>query len=112
MRLYPASAGGRTRTLAGDLTLVLLLVLFAWLGMKVHDAIADLAGIGRGIQDSGRQIAATTRETAGAIDGAFNGAAGKVEGLPLVGGDLANSLREAPRGATDPIRTTGDDTGA
>jgi hypothetical protein len=112
MRLYPASARGRNRTLAGDLTVVVLLVVFAWIGSKVHDAIADLAGIGRGIQDSGRQLAATSRDTAGAIEGAFNDAAGKVQGLPLVGGDVADALRDAPKSATGPIRSTGDETGA
>src|SRR3954453_6974166 len=108
MRLYPASSAGLARTLAGDLVVLLLLIVFAWMGVKVHNAIADLAGIGRGIQDSGRQIAATTRETAGAIENTFNGAAGQVQGLPLVGGDLANALREAPTGVTDPIRSNGD----
>jgi hypothetical protein len=112
MRLYPASAGARNRTLAGDLTVLVLLILFAWLGVKTHDAILNLSAIGRGIQDSGRSIAATTRDTAGAIDGTFNGAAGRVQGLPLVGGDLAKALRDAPRGATDPLRQTGDEQGA
>src|SRR4051794_24419290 len=112
MRLYPASASGRTRTIAGDVTVLVLLIVFAWMGIKVHNAIADLARVGRGLQDSGRQIAATTRETAGAIEQTFSDAAGTVQALPLVGGDLANALRDAPRGATDSIRTTGDDTGA
>jgi hypothetical protein len=112
MRLYPASAGGRTRTLAGDLTVLALLILFAWLGVKVHDAILELTSIGRSIQDSGRAVAATTRNTAGAVENAFSGAAGKVQGLPVVGGDLANALRDAPRGATDPLRETGDEEGA
>src|SRR5690349_23001521 len=100
MRLYPASTGGRNRTLAGDLTVLALLIVFAWMGIKVHDAILNLSAIGRGIQDSGRSLAATTRDTAGAIEGTFNGAAGQVQGVPLVGGDLAQALRNAPRGAT------------
>jgi hypothetical protein len=112
MRLYPATASGRNRTLIGDLTVLALLIVFAWMGVKVHDAILNLSSIGRGIQDSGRSIAATTRDTAGAIEGTFNGAAGQVQGLPLVGGDLAKALREAPRGATDPLRQTGDEEGA
>ena len=112
MRLYPASSTGLARTLAGDLVVLLLLIVFAWMGVRVHNAIADLAGIGRGVQDSGRQVAATTRDTATAIENTFNEAAGTVQGLPLVGGDLAAALRDAPRGATDPIRTTGDETGA
>ncbi|HET6547009.1 MAG TPA: hypothetical protein VFG79_01045 [Solirubrobacter sp.] len=112
MRLYPASSRGAARTLAGDLTVVVLLCLFAWLGLKVHDAIAELAVVGRGIQDSGRALATTTRDTAGAVDGAFSGAAGQVEGLPLVGGDLAAALRDAPKGATGPLRENGDEQGA
>ena len=112
MRLYPASPSGRTRTLLGDVTVLLLLIVFAWMGMKAHDAILDLTSIGRGIQDSGRSISATTRNTANAVEGAFNGAAQQVQGLPLVGGDLANALRDAPKSATDPLRETGDAEGA
>src|SRR3954453_13618349 len=112
MRLYPASASGRTRTLTGDLAVLAALIVFAWLGVKVHDAVAELASVGRSIQDSGRALAATTRATAGGAGGPFNGVAGKVQGLPLVGGDLANALRDAPRAATDPIRASGDAQGA
>jgi hypothetical protein len=107
MRLYPASQR-RAATIAGDVALVLMLCVFAWLGVKVHDGIAQLAGIGRDIQDSGRAISATTRETANAVEGAFSSAAGAVEGVPLVGGELAGALRDAPKSATDPIRETGD----
>src|SRR3712207_5547308 len=108
MRLYPASAGGRNRTLAGDLTVVVLLIAFAWLGVKAHDAISELTAIGRGIQDSGRSIATTTRTTAGAVEGAFGDAAQRVQGVPVVGDDLAAALRDAPRSATDPLRQTGE----
>jgi hypothetical protein len=106
MRLYPASPTGLTRTLTGDLAVILCLCLFAWMGFKVHDAIAELASIGRGIQDSGRAIANTGARTTEAVDGAFAGVAGRVNGLPLVGGDLAGALRDVPRGATAPIRKT------
>lgn len=112
MRLYPASVAGRSRTIAGDLTVVALLILFAWLGVKAHDTVLGLSAIGREIQDSGRSISATTRDTAGAIEGTFDDVAGRVEGLPFGGGDLANALRDAPRGATDPLRETGDAQGA
>src|SRR4051794_9353149 len=105
MRLYPAARAGRT--LAGDLAVLALLIVFAWLGVRLHDAVADLSSVGRSIQDSGRALAASTRDTAGAIEGTFNGAAGKVQGLPLVGGALANALRGAPTGVTDPIRNSG-----
>jgi hypothetical protein len=108
MRLYPATPSGLARTVTGDVAVVLAICLFAWLGLKVHDGIAELASVGRGIQDSGRAISSSARQTTSAVEGAFNDAAGRVDGLPLVGGDLAGALREAPRGATRPLRETAD----
>jgi len=110
MRLYPAGRTGRT--VAGDLAVLALLIVFAWLGVRVHDAVADLASVGRSIQDSGRAVAASTRDTAGAIEGTFSGAASKVQGVPVVGGGVADALREAPRGVTDRIRQSGDAQGS
>jgi hypothetical protein len=112
MRLYPASPTGLSRTFAGDVAVVLALVLFAWFGLKVHDAIAELGAVGRGIQDSGRAIASTGAETTRAVDGAFGSVAGRVNGVPLVGGDLANALRGVPGGATRPVRETTAEQGA
>jgi hypothetical protein len=112
MRLYPASPTGLTRTLAGDVAVVLALCLFAWLAFKVHDGIAELAAVGRGIQDSGRAIASSGAKTTEAVDGAFAGVAGRVSGLPVVGGDLAGALRDVPRDATRPIRETTAQQGA
>src|SRR3954466_15783323 len=109
MRLYPVSPA---RTIAGDLAVLLALMLFAWFGFKVHDGIAELGAVGRGIQDSGRAIASTGAQTTRAVDGAFNDAAGKVNGLPLVGGDLAGALRGVPGGATRPVRETTAQQGA
>jgi hypothetical protein len=109
MRLYPASPA---RTITGDLAVVLALALFAWMGFKVHDGIAELAAVGRGIQDSGRAIAGTGAQTTRAVDGAFNDVAGRVGGIPLVGGDLAGALRGVPGGATRPIRETTAQQGA
>jgi hypothetical protein len=112
MRLYPASPRRLTATVLGDLTVLLLLCVFAWTGLKVHDAIAELASIGRGIQDSGRAISTTARQTTGAVEGAFTAPAARVQGVPIVGGDLAGALREAPRGATRPLQETADEQAA
>jgi hypothetical protein len=109
MRLYPASPA---RTIAGDLAVLLALIVFAWLGLKVHDGIAELGAVGRGIQDSGRAIADTGAQTTRAVDGAFAGVAGRVNGLPIVGGDLAGALRDVPSGATRPVRETTAQQGA
>ena len=108
MRLYPASQYRAARTIASDLFVIFLLVLFAWVGVKVHDGILELTAVGRGIQDSGFAVSATARDTAGGIDGAFDSAGGAVDGVPLVGQQLADALREAPRGATDSIRDNGE----
>ena len=64
MRLYPASPYRATRTVVGDLVVVLLLIVFAWVGVKVHDGILELTTVGREIQDSGRAVSATARDTA------------------------------------------------
>src|ERR1700709_2062747 len=100
MRLYPASPSRRLATLAGDLAVVLLLVVFAGVGGKVHDGIAELAGVGRGIEDSGRAISSTARDYTGSVNGAFSSAGNAVGGVPIVGGQLSGALRNAGRGAT------------
>ena len=112
MRLYPASSYRAARVFAGDLLVILLLVLFAWVGVKVHDGIIQLTAVGRELQDSGRAVSATARDTARGIDDAFGSAGGAVDGVPLVGQQLANALRDAPRGATDSIRSNGEREGA
>jgi hypothetical protein len=109
MRLYPASPGRRAATLAGDLTVVLLLAVFAWAGVKVHDGIAELAGVGRGIEQSGRGIAGTAHDATGAVRNGFDQAGGAVGGLPVVGGDLKNALLEAGRSATRPVNSAADE---
>ena len=73
--------------------------------MKVHDGILELTSIGRGIQDSGRAISATTRNTAGAVDGAFADAGDAVDGIPLVGEQLGrDAAQRAQRGHERPAR--------
>jgi hypothetical protein len=109
MRLYPASPGRRAATLAGDLTVVLLLAVFAWAGVKVHDGIAELAGVGQGIEQSGRGIADTARDATGAVRNGFDQAGGAVGGLPVVGDDLKNALQDAGRSATRPVNSAADE---
>jgi len=86
MRLYPDLPRRRASTLAGDLSVLLLLALFAWLGLAVHDAVAELATLGRGVQDAGRSV-----------QGGLNDAADAVGAAPFVGGQLEEALRGAGR---------------
>jgi hypothetical protein len=108
MRLYPASGSRRRATIAGDLALVALLVLFAWLGTRVHDTVADLASLGRGLQDAGSAVSSTARDATGAVDRGFGAAAGAVQGVPLVGARIAGALRSAGQAATQPVRRQAD----
>ena len=82
MRLYPQLPSSRTRTIAGDIIVIALLALFAWSGMKVHDTVTDLTAITTGVRDAGTSVR----------DG-FANVAGAVDGIPLVGGALADSLK-------------------
>jgi hypothetical protein len=56
MRLYPDVPAARTRTVARDLLVVALLVLFAWLGLRVHDTVDRLAVLGEGVREVGENV--------------------------------------------------------
>jgi hypothetical protein len=86
--MYPQLAGPRIGTLARDLLIVALLVLFAWLAKEVHDAVDELAVLGEGVRSGGE-----------AVQGGFESAADAVDGTPVVGGELADGLREAGEGS-------------
>lgn len=107
VRLYPTVRRRRSATVASDLSVVLLLVLFAWLGLKVHDTVAELAAFGRGIQEAGTTVGTTATDAAGAVRGGFESAAGAVEATPVLGGRLAEALRSAGEGAATPVERRG-----
>jgi hypothetical protein len=96
MRLYPELPGPRNRALVADLVSIVLLVLFAWAGLRVHDAVDRLAVLGEGVQASG-----------GAISGGFESAAEAVDGAPVVGDDLADGLRDAGEGSGGEVEELG-----
>ncbi|MFM9023377.1 MAG: hypothetical protein ACKOK7_06510, partial [Solirubrobacterales bacterium] len=56
MRLYPDLPTARTRQVVSDLVVVALVILFAWLGMKVNNTVDDLAVLGRGVKDAGGAV--------------------------------------------------------
>ena len=72
MRLYPELRGPRARALVADVVSIVLLLVFAWAGLKVHDAVDRLAVLGQGVQATG------------AVQGGFDSAADAVDS-----GDLA-----------------------
>ena len=84
MRYYPDIPSRRASTLVRDLLTLALLVLLAWIALKVHDAVDRLAVLGQGVNEAGSSI-----------EDGFGTAAEAVDGAPLVGDDLAEGLRTA-----------------
>lgn len=97
MRLYPELRGPRSRALVADLASIALLVVFAWAGLEVHDAVDRLGVLGEGVQASGS-----------AVQGGFESAADAVDGTPVVGDDLADGLRSAGEGSGGEVVDLGE----
>jgi hypothetical protein len=87
MRYYPDIPSRRASTLARDLLTALILVLLAWIALKVHDAVDRLAVLGEGVNAAGSSV-----------EDGFDAAADAVDGTPLVGEPLAEGLRGAGEG--------------
>jgi hypothetical protein len=84
VRLYPDVRARRAATIVRDLVALGLVALFAWLGLEVHDAVDRLAVLGAGVRGAGE-----------AVHGGFEGAADRVDEVPLAGGRIADALRGA-----------------
>lgn len=98
MRLYPDTADDRGRAVAKDALVILTLILLAWLGLKVHDTVDKLAVLGTGVHDSGQVVQ----------DG-FDKAADAVDGVPVVGGELGDAMRDAGEGTGGNVAQAGTD---
>jgi hypothetical protein len=84
MRIYPDTPNERGRAVARDALTLLALFVLAWLALKVHDSVDKLAVLGTGVRDSGN-----------AVQDGFGAAADAVSGVPVLGGDVGNALRDA-----------------
>jgi hypothetical protein len=96
VRFYSDIPARRTAAILGDLLVLLLLVLLAWLGLRVHDAVAEIASVPRGVSATG-----------GAVQRGFESAGDAVGEVPLVGEPLAGALQDAGEGAGGQIAETG-----
>ncbi len=96
MKLYPSQPAARRRTLTSDLLALLLIGLFAVIGLKVHDAVDQLAVLGTGVKDAG-----------GAVTEGFGAAGEAVSGAPLVGDELGEALGEAGEATGGPVEEAG-----
>lgn len=87
MRLYPDTPNDRGRAVARDALTILALFVLAWLALKVHNAVDELAVLGTGVRDTGE-----------AVQSGFEAAGDAVSGVPVVGGELGDALRGAGEG--------------
>ena len=96
MRIYPDTPNERGRTVARDALILLALFVLAWLALKVHDTVDKLAVLGTGVRDSGN-----------AVEDGFGAAADAVSGVPVVGGDFGDALRDAGAGTGGNVADAG-----
>jgi hypothetical protein len=106
-RLYPARGRGRTATIAGDVAVVVLVAVFAWAGVKVHDAVAELASLGRDVRAAGDSVEGGARDAGGAIRTGLGGAADALDGAPLVGAAVGDALRRAGESSAAAVERRG-----
>jgi hypothetical protein len=98
MRYYPDIPSRRASTLVRDLLTVALLVLLAWIALKVHDAVDRLAVLGEGVNEAGSSV-----------EDGFSSAADAVDGTPVVGDELADGLRGAGEGTGGNVADLGQE---
>jgi hypothetical protein len=96
VKLYPSQPAARRRTLVSDLLALLLILLFAVLGLKVYDAVDELAVLGTGVKDAG-----------GAVTEGFGAAGDAVSGVPVVGEELGDALGQTGEATGGPVEEAG-----
>jgi hypothetical protein len=98
MRLYPDTADDRGRAVARDALTILTLIVLAWVAIKVHNAVDELAVLGTGVRDSGE-----------VVQNGLESAGDAVDGVPVVGGELGDALRDAGEGTGGEVAQAGRD---
>jgi hypothetical protein len=96
MQWYPNPPDQRRRAITSDVLTVALLLLFAWAGWRVYEAVLNLTVFGQGIADAGN-----------AVNDGFDSVAGAVDGIPLVGGPLSDALTSAGSGTGGSLADVG-----
>jgi hypothetical protein len=96
LTLYPDVPSERTRQIITDLLVVVLIVFFCWVGLRMHDLVANLATLATGVKAAGTGIL-----------GGFDSVAGAVGGVPVVGGPLADAFHSAGEGTGGNIAEIG-----
>ena len=87
LTLYPSLPSARRQQIIRDLLSLALIAFFIWCGVKVHDVVAALSVLGTAVHDAGSNV-----------QGSFDSVAGAVQGIPVVGGALADAFHNAGQG--------------
>jgi hypothetical protein len=97
IRFYPEVHERFVKTLLADVAVLALLAVFAWFGFKVHDAVEELTVLGRGVNEAGT-----------AVQGGFDAAAAGVDGIPVIGDELAGAFTSAGAGTGGNVAALGE----
>jgi len=84
LTLYPDIPGERLRKALLDLLVIGLIVMFCWIGVRMHDLVAELAVLATGLRDAGTSI-----------QGGFDSVGEAAGSIPLVGGTIADAFASA-----------------
>jgi hypothetical protein len=96
MRLYPDIPVRRANAVTRDAATLLALIVLALIGLWVYHAVDSLEVLGRGVHDAGA-----------AVQNGFTSAGDAVDGIPLVGGDIAKGLKDAGSATGGPVADAG-----
>jgi hypothetical protein len=97
VKLYPDVPARRTRTILADVVVLAALALLVAASAWVYDAVMELTVLGTGVKDAGT-----------VIEDGFTSAADAVDGIPLVGDDIAGGLENAGAGSGGELAGLGE----
>ena len=89
MKLYADLPARRTRQIIWDVLAVVIIALWIWVGVKVHDAIAELGAVGVQMENVGSSL-----------NGDLTAMADKLGSVPLIGDGIRAPFESAANAAT------------
>ncbi|HYM53609.1 MAG TPA: hypothetical protein VEW45_09100 [Candidatus Dormibacteraeota bacterium] len=98
MHLWSERPGPRIRQIAADVATLTWVAFWISIGVSLYGFLAQLAGAGRFISDSGTRLRGIGAQLGGAL-----------QGIPLVGEGAANDVRAGFSAAADPMIQFGGD---
>jgi hypothetical protein len=98
VRLYPQVGPMRRQVIVRDVGCLLLVVLFAFCGVRTYRAVDDLIVLGTAVSDTGHSV-----------QNGFGQVAQAVQQVPLVGGSLSQAISSAGSGTGGRLATLGSD---